>query len=90
MDTLRQDVAFALRALAKSPGFSAIAIACIALGIGANVFVWSPINAILLRPLPYHESERVMQLSGYVTTEQRGTYGSWSFPDYVDASTELR
>jgi len=90
MDTIRQDLAFAWRSLAKAPGFSAIAITCIALGIAANVFVWSPINAILLRPLPYRDSERVMQLSGFVTTEQRTSYGSWSYPDYVDARDALR
>ena len=90
MDTLRQDIRFALRSLAKSPGFTAIAATCIALGIAANVFVWAPINAILVRPLPIRESERVMHLSSYETTGPRHTYGSWSHPDFVDASTELR
>lgn len=89
MDAFRQDLAFAVRSLGKAPGFSAIAVACIACGIAANVFVWSPINAILLRPLPYQDSERVVQLSGYVTTERRDTYGSWSYPDYVDARDAL-
>ncbi len=90
MDTLRRDIQYALRSLGKSPSFTAIAAICIALGIATNVFVWSPINALLLRPLPYHESERIMQLSAYQTTGPRHTYGSWSYPDYIDAEAELK
>lgn len=89
MDTLRQDIRFALRSLATSPAFTAIAVICIALGIAANVFVWAPIDALLLRPLPYRESARVMHLSAYQTTEGQHTYGSWSYPDFADAAREL-
>src|SRR5215213_5322760 len=84
MDTLLHDLRFAARSLAKSPGFSAIAICCIALGIAANVFAWSPFNALVIRPLPYRDSARIMHLSMYQTSGERLPYGSWSYPDYAD------
>jgi putative ABC transport system permease protein len=84
MDSLRQDLRFALRSLAKSPGFTAIAAVCIALGIAANVFVYSPVNAILIRPLPYLEPDRLMHVSAWRTTGPRYAYGSFSFPDYQE------
>ena len=84
MDSLRQDLRFAARSLLKSPGFTAVAAMCMALGIAANVFVYSPVNAILIRPLPYHEPHRVMHVNTWREGERRQTYASWSFPDYRD------
>jgi putative ABC transport system permease protein len=84
MDSLRQDLRFAVRSLFKSPGFTAIAALCMALGIGANVFVYSPVNAILIRPLPYPEPHRVMHVNTWRTGERRETWSSWSYPDYRD------
>ena len=82
MDTFLQDVRYALRTLLRSRMFAAIAVACLALGIGVNTTIFSVVNAILLRPFDFREPERLVVLEELNT--QNGGRSGVAWPNLVD------
>ena len=78
-----QDFRYAFRGLGKSPGFSAVAVLTLTLGIGASMAILTVVNSVLLRSLPFRDADRLVVL--FATSPARGVYrDTTSFPDFQD------
>ena len=86
MKTLIQDFHFGIRQLRRNPGFAIVAIITIALGIGVTTAMFSVVNAVLLRPLPFRQPDRLLAVGEYDTRTgiPKNDLGSVSYPDVVD------
>ena len=81
MTTLIQDLKFGLRMLAKNPGFTAVAVLTLALGIGANTALFSVVNGVLLKPLRYAEPDRLVAV---YSRDANFATSSISYPNFLD------
>ena len=81
METMLHDLRFGLRMMLRSPGFTFIALLTLTLGIGANTAIFSVVNTVLLRPLPYHDPNRLVVLW---ESQERVGQESPSLPDFID------
>ena len=89
LDMILQDLRYSFRMMRKTPGFSAIAIAILALGIGVNSIVFSLVNALLIRPLPYPHAERLMTV-GESEPNRANTLSGLPFPVFLDVRARNR
>src|SRR5499426_2047161 len=89
MNSILQDFRYALRQLRKNPAFAAVAVLTLALGIGANTAIFSVVNGVLLRPLPYKEPDRLARVYSEFPTMSLRKF--WiSAPEYLDIQKEAK
>jgi putative ABC transport system permease protein len=92
MNMIGLDLKYAARSLRRRPGFSAVVILTLALGIGATTAVFSVVDGVLLRPLAFHEPERLIRLAGFPIdgNPEKVSGPAFSYPDYMDFRTQAR
>src|ERR1700682_5816655 len=92
MGTLNQNIRYGLRMLARNPGFTAAAVVCLGLGIGAPTAIFSVVNAVLLRQLPYAHADRLVRVfSEFPNFPNGGLRHFWvSAPEYLDLKRDTQ
>src|SRR5882757_1186378 len=90
MPTLWQDVRYGLRMLGKNPGFIAVAVLTLALGIGATTAIFSVVYGVLLRPLPYRDSNRIMAVFEVTSKHRPSRVADPNFDDFRDQSRSFQ
>ena len=89
METFFQDLRFGARTLARNPGFACVAVLTLALGVGANAAIFSVVNAVLLRPLPWSEPDRAVMIWSRWTAFDKTWVSDGEVNDYRKASRTL-
>ncbi|MBO0862577.1 MAG: ABC transporter permease, partial [Chloracidobacterium sp.] len=87
IETFVQDLRYGMRTLRRNPGFTFIAALTLSLGIGANTAIFSVVNGVLLKPLPYHEPERLIRVFESDSTYQKFPISPLDFRDFRDQNT---
>jgi predicted permease len=92
VEDLLQDVRFALRMLRKNPGFAVVALLTLALGVGVTTVMFTVVNGVILKPLPYPEPDRLLGVNGHSDTWNSEVYGEQNiaYPDFLDSQRESR
>jgi putative ABC transport system permease protein len=90
METIFKDIRYGIRSLLKHPGFAAVAIVTLALGIGANTAIFSVVNTVILAPLPFPDQHQLLTLGEGGRGQEFVERGSFSFPDYKDVKGQTQ